>query len=820
MDMKSQIAFMVLLAGLVSCANTSTEDAVARVEPEASDSFDLSGLDLPKNDHLHLEDALPGYATPWILERDSSRVPIYDWFPELEKVDSVCIAGERFDIAADGTIFLEKSPKRNGMFNMEVYYEGLRYDFPLFADQSLRVTWDYKPSNPKAKKVEIVGAFTNWVPVEMKPFRDGYRHANFLREGKWEYQFVEDGKWVLDPKNPLKADNGSGGFNSVKEVESRWIGTPMMYADEQVGQSLVIRSELKVDSLMTYWEDQLMESVKVDDYTFVVTAPEIAKQKERSHLVIWGCKGVNMTNNLLIPLASGEIVRDPSKLDRHDRQTNIMYFAMVDRFYDGDPSNNAPVDDPSVHPKANHMGGDLQGLTQQIEAGYFNDLGVNTLWISPVAQNAEGAWGLWDEGIRSTFSGYHGYWPVSSSQVDRRLGSNAALNTLISTSHANGMNVFLDYVANHVHEDHPVFQAHKDWATDLYLPDGSLNTEKWDEHRLTTWFDTFLPTLDFSKPEVVDAMTDSALHWVTAYDLDGFRHDATKHIDEEFWRTLTRKMKAAQSGDGTLPFQIGETYGSNGLVRSYLSTGMLDAQFDFNLYDCMLQAFIKGENNGWDRLRLQLKENMTLFGFHNAMGHMTGNQDRPRVISLADGSVKFGEDTKLAGWTREIENQGELGHERVKAMMTFLMTVPGIPCIYYGDEIGMPGGNDPDNRRMMQFDKLDKQQKSLRKFVSELTALRREHMVFMYGDTHALPKDEDFLILFRKWFDEEVLVVFYDGEGRTIKRARPEEYVDVAKWKGHWGGKLKNIIAEGEGADTLEITLPKGQNFEIFFRKK
>ena len=86
---------------------------------------------------------------------------------------------------------------------------------------------------------------------------------------------------------------------------------------------------------------------------------------------------------------------------------------------------------------------------------------------------------------------------------------------LTDVAHENGMNVLLDYVGNHVHEDHPLMDLHPDWTTNLYLPDGSLNTERWDEYRLTTWFDTFMPTLDLERPEVAEAMSDSAAWWAT-----------------------------------------------------------------------------------------------------------------------------------------------------------------------------------------------------------------------------------------------------------------------------------------------------------------
>ena len=175
------------------------------------------------------------------------------------------------------------------------------------------------------------------------------------------------------------------------------------------------------------------------------------------------------------------------------------------------------------------------------------------------------------------------------------------MNALTDRAHARNMNVVLDYVGNHVHEDHPLMDVHPDWTTDLYLPDGSLNTERWDEHRLTTWFDTFMPTLDLERPEVAEAMSDSAAWWALHSGIDGFRHDATKHISEVFWRKLTAKLKAAQQRSGKRLFQIGETYGSPDLIGSYLSSGMLDAQFDFNLYDKAVGAIAFEEGN-WEDL--------------------------------------------------------------------------------------------------------------------------------------------------------------------------------------------------------------------------
>ena len=157
---------------------------------------------------------------------------------------------------------------------------------------------------------------------------------------------------------------------------------------------------------------------------------------------------------------------------------------------------------------------------------------------------------------------------------------------MITTAHENNKNVLLDYVANHVHLEHPVYQQHPEWATDLYLPDSTLNTEKWDEYRLTTWFDTHLPTLDLENPLVYEAMSDSALYWFENFEIDGFRHDATKHIPEVFWRTLTRKLKQrVMIPENRSIYQIGETYGNAELIGSYVNSGQMDAQFDFNFFD-------------------------------------------------------------------------------------------------------------------------------------------------------------------------------------------------------------------------------------------
>jgi glycosidase len=317
-----------------------------------------------------------------------------------------------------------------------------------------------------------------------------------------------------------------------------------------------------------------------------------------------------------------------------------------------------------------------------------------------------------------------------------------------------------------------------------------------------------LPTFDFSKPEVVKALSDTALYWVKKYPIDGFRHDATKHIHTEFWRELTYKIKKERPV--TPMFQIGETYGSPTLIQSYLGSGLLNAQFDFNLYDAMVDAFAKNETD-FKNLEQVMLESLRYYGSHHSMGVITGNQDRGRFASYADGSLKFDEDAKLAGWTRDIKNQGSMGFRRMEQLMAFIMTAPGVPCIYYGDEIGMPGGNDPDNRRMMRFDQLNNEETSHRAATQKLVKLRRKNLPLIYGETYVFQADEKALVIARKYLDQISIVVFAKGEG-NVNITLP----------GYWKGKVSTdgleVVSTDAGSNSYTLKVG-GKGYGFFFVK-
>ena len=570
---------------------------------------------------------------------------------------------------------------------------------------------------------------------------------------------------------------------------------------------VMLESTKPVTDIVAVWQNCRLpdESILRNGNSFEILIPEDAKAENRSFLRVFAAGENCRFNDILIPLDRGNVVCSTNQLGRRDREAQVLYSLMIDRFNDGRKDNNQPLNSPEVLPQADYQGGDLVGITQKIKDGFFTDLGISTIWISPITQNPRDAWGL-NENPRTKFSGYHGYWPIYTTKVDDRFGTEDELRELLSTAHENGMNVILDYVANHLHINSPVLQAHPDWVTPLMLPDGRKNISLWDEQRLTTWFDEHIPTLDLEREEVAQPMTDSAIYWVANFDFDGFRHDACKHIPLNYWRTLTKKMRQ-QLPDKQL-WQIGETYGSPELIGSYVRSGMIDAQFDFNVYHTALDVLTR--DHSVTRMASVVEESAAAYGDHHTMGNITGNHDKGRLISLAGGTLHPDEDHKAAGWLREIGVGDKVGYKKLALINAMNMTIPGVPCIYQGDEYGEPGGNDPDNRRMMRFDGYNADEQTQLDITRRLIDLRRKSLPLIYGDMVTLALTDKVWVYMRVYMGEWVITaVNTGGEPQNIACVLPES-IDLSQpLMAHFGNSYS---MQTDGVLTLNIE-PYG--FEI-----
>jgi glycosidase len=708
------------------------------------------------------KESIKGLASVIRMPSDEVIVPISDYYLLASTLDSIS-ASAGYEASLKGpNIHLRTDAKTPPIGVLTCWKKGKRHDIPILKSHKQRV--QLQVIFPKAQKVEVAGEMTNWAPQSLNQEQGGTWILDLqLAPGKYQYQIIVDGQWQLDPENVLTAPNGIGGTNSLLQVGEEKAPAKGFVELSCTKERLFAKSMRGASEPVVFWENMLLPAPTKPSEGFEI--PAWSRLMARSHLRGWWSDELGGVHDFLIPLSEGEPIQSPELLTRQDPHANVLYFMLVDRFLNGNASNDDPLTDPEVHPKANYHGGDIRGITQKLKDGYFQQLGINTIWLSPITQNPLHAEVEYPAPHRK-YSGYHGYWPISGTRIDHRFGTDAEMDEMVQLAHAQNINVILDYVSNHVHEEHPIYRAHPEWSAILDLPDGRKNIRIWDEHRLTTWFDLFLPDLDYSRPEVVETMADSALYMLQRFDLDGFRHDATKHIPEHFWRRLTLKIKTEV---GKPIFQIGETFGTRELIQSYVGSGMMDGQFDFNLYFDLRQVLAQ-ENSSFKKLDESIHSSLAYHGTVSLMGNITGNHDIPRFISYAGKGLKFDEDEKEAGWNRQIEVEDPNGYQRLKLLTAFLMTTPGIPVVYYGDEIGMAGAGDPDNRRPMRFEGLTPQELDVRKTTQDLVKLRRNSMSLMYGDFQTVHVSDHLYAYRRSYLQESTLVIFNkSAQSETLK---------------------------------------------------
>jgi glycosidase len=783
--------------------------------------FLLSGCRNNEDVRLAKKPEITGMATPVFLQTDSTVIQLGDYFLHPKNIDSVLTNNLFTCRISPDSMEMTMIPKEKNfprLSVMKVWIDGFSYSLLLEKSRKIWQHVAFDPKDKKVKSVAIAGDMNDWMPsktpLHMNQKDGKWQTEILLFPGKYQYKFVVDGKWILDPANPESIDNNVGGYNSVMKAGLiNPPAAPFLYTNKLDGRKITIGIKNKVKEFFVFWQNIRLDEkfCKEDSSGLTIQIPKKAKEFDRSFIRVWAYNPTGSSNEILVPLGDGKVITDAKKLTRQDKETMIIYFLMVDRFRDGNVKNDLPVKDKDVDPKLNFMGGDLAGITQKIDSGYFKELGVNTLWISPITQNPPDAWAEYPAPHRK-FTGYHGYWPVTLTTVDNHFGTADDLKGMVKAAHNNDMNVLLDFVSNHVHQTSKIYKQHPDWATPLILPNKQKNIRLWNEQRFTTWFDTFLPTLDLTKPEVAEMMSDSALYWIKTYEFDGFRHDACKHIPEVYWRLLTKKLKdQVIVGENYPVYQIGESFGSRDLISGYVNPGMLDAQFEFDLYFDSRNVFVK-DNGSFKDLNYSLQESFSYFGEHSLMGNITGNQDMARFISYASGAMSFSDDDHEFGWKNNVVVKDTVGYSKLASLLAFNMTIPGVPVIYYGDEFGMPGANDPDNRRMMEFSHLTPQEVRMKGVTEKLIHLRNTNLPLIYGEFKTIEVSDKVFVYMRTYFDKVVFVIFNkDKAPKKIDFDVPDRFA---------GMKLVNNFGSDAKLDKNKITLTlKGNSFEIITRE-
>ncbi len=391
----------------------------------------------------------------------------------------------------------------------------------------------------------------------------------------------------------------------------------------------------------------------------------------------------------------------------------ILYFVIVDRFADGDPTNNRDVDRQA---KGGFHGGDLAGLRQQLDE--LADLGVTAIWITPVVRNIPG----FVTGAGFPDWAYHGYWADDFTRLDPRFGSEEELTALVEAAHQRGLAVLLDVVYNHVGYESQYVTAP---ATRGWLRTEDAGTCGQDD--LTSCL-AGLPDLKTELPEVADYLMDAHLGLARRAGLDGFRLDTVKHVSHDFWQQHRRRVDA-ELGAGF--FLLGEVWGGDAAVLDpWFAGGELDAGFDFGFQGSAV-GFVQGRGRPVAFNRYLEKRHEVREGHY--LAHYLSSHDVEGALAMLDG---------------------DLERFRLAALLQF--TVGGIPTVYYGEEVGRPGGDWPDNRSDMPWGQRQilpgaglPRVESLRDDYRRLIALRRNHPALWRGDHQGLEFGADHLVFSR-----------------------------------------------------------------------
>jgi len=416
----------------------------------------------------------------------------------------------------------------------------------------------------------------------------------------------------------------------------------------------------------------------------------------------------------------------------------MIYFVMLDRFANGDPTNDSgyitgSVSKSGFNPSATgfYHGGDLAGLTSKIS--YIKNLGFTAIWVTPVVRQVTVA-------PDESSAAYHGYWGAGFDQVDPHLGTMQDFKDFVSAAHAQGLGVILDIVANHTGDviysswgssysdtdfspyltkTGKVFDAAKLAGTAKFpklsqlsaktsFPNPPLLNNSDERIKSPGWLNdvrnyhnrgnsTFqgessqygdfygLDDLFTESPVVVDGMIKIFANWIIDTDIDGFRIDTARHVNKEFWQAFLPAMRKAALAKGKSNFPMwGEVYDANTSATSYwVKNASFNEVLDFPLQNQMLNFINSGSTNGIVSVLNDDDVYTTANSDANKLVTFLGNHDMGRVGSFITRSTS----SKSLQLSRD-----EMAH-------ALLFAVRGNPAVYYGDEFGLGGGGDQQARQ-------------------------------------------------------------------------------------------------------------------------
>lgn len=431
----------------------------------------------------------------------------------------------------------------------------------------------------------------------------------------------------------------------------------------------------------------------------------------------------------------------------------VWYQIFPERFANGDPTNDPDNVLPwgsKKHPgKDDFYGGDLQGIIDNLD--YLEDLGINGLYLTPIFKASTN----------------HKYDTTDYLEIDPAFGDKETFKKLMKEAHSRGIRIMLDAVFNHIGYDsiqwqdvlqHQEHSKYKDWFHIRSFPVQDYNHLKPNEmnnmNELT--YDAFafaghMPKLNTANPEVKAYLLDVATYWIREFDIDGWRLDVANEVDHAFWKEF-HKACVAEKED---IYILGEIWHSG---QSWLEGdefhAIMNYPFTEKIEDYFLRKIVSptemvyGLNQQTMLYRKQTNE---------VQFNLLDSHDTARLLSRAHNDVDL-----------------------VKAVLGFMFTQQGTPCIYYGTEVGIDGFHDPDCRKCMIWE-AEKQDKDMLQFTKDLIAFRKAHQpVLTYGDIEWIDiRDDQDIIGFKKSFKGKELLFYFSQNKEEVEVLLPDHVENI-----------------------------------------
>ena len=455
----------------------------------------------------------------------------------------------------------------------------------------------------------------------------------------------------------------------------------------------------------------------------------------------------------------------------------VVYFMMTDRFFDGNESNNTAsgADTYGDNPGLYH-GGDFAGVTAKLD--YLQDLGVNTIWLTPIVKNIAGVT-VTDEGKEDVpyNAAYHGYWASDFTKLNPTMGTTEEFKTMISEAHKRGMRIMVDIVVNHA-----------GYGTESTFAD-MLRDKSVSEGDIKSW-QSGLPDFATEKADVRAKLVEWQTSWMKDYGVDYFRVDTVKHVDSTTWAALKNSTTEVNPSFKMIGEYYGAGYASNG---STLGSGQMDADLDFDFND-QATSFVSGNISSVEKFLSA--RNSALNNAYMTGQFLSSHDEDGFKASLVNGK-QYTEDEATSA---------------ALVAATLQLTAKGIPVIYYGEEVGLSGLNNypyQTNRYDMDFSKATKDNVTYQHYKNLLSIRNAYTDVFARGSrTVVASSDEEGYDVVSRSYGGTTLYV-----GMNIKDTAKEVKVPVSLAAGTEVKDLYSGATYTVGSDkTVAVTIPAAKD--------